>query len=118
MTPPSLIDRLESIPRRELYFFSLYRVLEAAIMAALVFSPLSEMVGQARNAVLGGVVAVVYMVAAVVLLLLGRNERWLVPLVFAGACIDILAATLMTHALPPVAAGIAMSQQGPRAIGQ
>ncbi len=108
MTPPSLIDRLESIPRRELYFFSLYRVLEAAIMAALVFSPLSEMVGQARNGVLGGVVAVVYMVAAVVLLLLGRNERWLVPLVFAGACIDILAATLMTHALPPVAAGIAM----------
>ncbi len=48
------------------------------------------------------------MIAAVILLLIGRNERWLVPLVFGGACIDILAATLATHALPPVAAGIAM----------
>ena len=108
MSPPSLINRLESIPRRELYFFSLYRVLEAAIMAALVFSPVAEMIGEARNATLGGAVAVFYMVAAVVLMFLGRNERWLVPLVFGGACIDILAATLLTHALPSVAAGIAM----------
>jgi len=108
LSPPSLINRLESVPQRELYFFSLYRVLEAAIMAALVFSPISEMIGEARNATLGGAVAVLYMVAAVSLLVLGRNERWLVPLVFGGACIDILAATLMTHALPPVAAGIAM----------
>jgi two-component system sensor histidine kinase PilS (NtrC family) len=108
LSPPSLIDRLDSIPRRELYFFSLYRVLEAAIMAALVFSPAAEMIGDARNATLGGTVAVCYMVAAVTLLALGRNERWLVPLVFGGACIDILAATLLTHALPSVAAGIAM----------
>ena len=108
MAPSSLIDRLESIPRREPYFFSLYRVLEAAIMAALVFSPIAEMIGDARNTVLGGAVAACYMVAAVTLLLLGRNERWLAPLVFGGACIDILAATLITHALPSVAAGIAM----------
>lgn len=108
MSPPSLINRLESIPRRELYFFSLYRVLEAGIVAALVFSPVAGVIGEPRSAALGGAVAVAYMVAAVILLLLGRNERWLLPLVFGGACIDILAATLATHALPSVAAGIAM----------
>jgi two-component system sensor histidine kinase PilS (NtrC family) len=108
LSPSPLIDRFESIPRRELYFFNLYRVLEAGIVAALVFSPLAELIGEARSPALGGAVAVAYMVAAVILLLLGRNERWLVPLVFCGTCIDILAATLATHALPSVAAGIAM----------
>lgn len=104
----SLIDRIESIPRRELYFFALYRVLEAGLMAALVFSPLGELTGPPRDAALGGTVAVAYLVAALALLVLGRNERWLVPLVFTGTCIDILAATLATHALPTVGAGIAM----------
>ncbi|MCA0196836.1 MAG: PAS domain-containing sensor histidine kinase [Proteobacteria bacterium] len=104
----SIIDRFESIPRRELYFFGLFRVLEAGIMAALVFSPLSDLIGAPRNAALGGTVAVAYLVAALVLLLASRRERWLLPLVFGGACIDILAATLATHALPSVAAGIAM----------
>jgi two-component system sensor histidine kinase PilS (NtrC family) len=105
---PSFIDRIESVPRRELYFFGLYRVLEAGIMAALVFSPVASVVGEARNAVLGGTVALLYLVAAAALLVAGRNERWLVPLVFGGACIDIVAATLFTHAMPSVAAGIAM----------
>ncbi|HET6396498.1 MAG TPA: ATP-binding protein [Pseudoxanthomonas sp.] len=108
MPHASLIDRIESIPRRELYFFALYRVLEAGLMAALVFSPLGELTGPPRDAALGGTVAVAYLVAALALLVLGRNERWLVPLVFTGTCIDILAATLATHALPTVGAGIAM----------
>ncbi len=107
MPHASLIDRIQSIPRRELYFFSLYRVLEAGIVAALVFSPLSELVGESRNAALGRGVAVAYMVASV-LLLLWRSERHLSTLVFGGACLDILALTLATHALPEVSAGIAM----------
>src|SRR5690606_10824489 len=104
----SLIQRIESIPTRELYFFALYRVLEAGLVAALVFSPLSEMVGSPRSAALGGTVAVVYLLASLALLAVSRNERWLVPLVFSGTCLDILAATLATHALPSVGAGIAM----------
>jgi len=104
----SLIDRIESIPKRELYFFALYRVLEAGLMAALIYSPLADLVGEARNRVLGGGVAIAYLLAAVSLLVLGRSERWLVPLVFGGTCIDILAATLATHALPAVGAGISM----------
>ncbi|WP_374012160.1 PAS domain-containing sensor histidine kinase [Pseudoxanthomonas koreensis] len=108
MPHASLIQRIESIPTRELYFFALYRVLEAGLVAALVFSPLSEMVGSPRSAALGGTVAVVYLLASLALLAVSRNERWLVPLVFSGTCLDILAATLATHALPSVGAGIAM----------
>ena len=107
MSHPSLIDRIESIPRRELHAFGLYRLLEAGLIAALAFSPLSE-VAKPVDLALAGIVAVGYALAAVVLLVLGRNERWLVPLVFGGACIDIIAATLATHAMPAVGAGIAM----------
>jgi two-component system sensor histidine kinase PilS (NtrC family) len=102
----SLIDRIESIPRRELYFFALYRVLEAGLVAALVFSPLDSLIGPPRDPTLATVVAVTYMVAAGLLLLLGRNERLLQPLVFGGTCLDILAATLSSHALPAAGAGI------------
>ena len=108
MPHASLIDRIESIPRRELYFFALYRVLEAGLVAALAFSPLRELAGEPRSATLAATVATAYLLAALVLLVLGRNERWLLPIVFGGTCIDILAATLATHALPGVGAGIAM----------
>jgi len=107
LSHPSLIDRIESIPRRELYAFGLYRVLEAGLIAALAFSPLSEM-AKPVDLALAGVVAGGYMVASAVLLVLSRNEGWLVPLVFGGACLDIVAAALATHAMPDVGAGIAM----------
>lgn len=108
MSQASLIDRIESIPRRELYFFALYRVLEAGLVAALVFGPLGELVGPPHDHEMGAAVAVTYLVAAALLLALGRDEERLVPLVAAGTCIDILAAILATHALPAVGAGIAM----------
>ena len=105
---PSLIANLESAPGRELYFFSLYRVLEAGILAGLLFSPLSEMLGQPRAPMLGTAVAVAYLVFATLMLLLGRRERWLVPLALVGVCVDIVVAVLITYALPEATAGIAM----------
>ena len=105
---PSLIANLESAPARELYFFSLYRVLEAGILAGLLFSPLSEMLGQPRAPMLGTAVAVGYLLFATVMLLLARRERWLVPLAMVGVCADILVAVLITYALPEATAGIAM----------
>ncbi|MGX9720849.1 sensor histidine kinase [Stenotrophomonas acidaminiphila] len=105
----SLIDRLESIPRRELYFFALYRVLIASLIAALVFSPLSALMSEAHHPVLARAVCVGYLPVALGLLVWGRNERWLQPLVLWGAMTDILAATLLTHALPGASAGISMS---------
>ena len=107
LTQPSLIDRIEYLPRRELQAFGLYRVLEAALIAALALSPLRELAGPA-NLALAGFLAAAYLAAAFVLLALGRSQRPLSLVVLAGALTDIVAATLATHALPGVGAGIAM----------
>ena len=105
---PWRIAHVESAPGRELYFFSLYRVLEAGILAGLLFSPLTEMLGQPRAPMLGTAVAVGYLLFATIMLLLGRKERWLVPLALVGVCVDIVVAVLITYALPEATAGIAM----------
>ena len=69
---PSIIANLESAPARELYFFSLYRTLEAGILAGLLFSPLSGMLGDIRAPELGSAVTMFYLVFAVVMLVLAR----------------------------------------------
>ena len=78
------------------------------ILAGLLFSPLSEMLGQPRAPMLGTAVAVGYLLFATIMLLLGRKERWLVPLALVGVCVDIVVAVLITYALPEATAGIAM----------
>ncbi|MFC6840197.1 sensor histidine kinase [Xanthomonas theicola] len=107
-TSPSLIDRIESIPRRELYFFALYRVLVAGLIVALVFGPLNALVGAPRFPQLATWLAGVYLAVALLLLMWGRNERHLTPIVLCGATVDIAAATLTAHALPAASAGSAM----------
>ena len=57
----SLLSRIESVPRRELYFFALYRLLEAGILAALMFSPLGEVLGEPRHPELGTAVTIGYL---------------------------------------------------------
>ena len=104
----SLLSRIESVPRRELYFFALYRLLEAGILAALMFSPLGEVLGQPRHPELGTAVTIGYLSLALVLFFIGRSVRWLTWIVFASVCIDVIAAALATHAVPGATAGIAM----------
>ncbi|HBK46852.1 MAG TPA: PAS domain-containing sensor histidine kinase [Xanthomonadaceae bacterium] len=99
---------IESAPRRELYFFALFRVLVAGLIAALVFSPLSMLVGDPRYPALARSVAVGYLLLALLLLFWGRNERYMTLIVFACALADIAAAGLITHALPSASAGVAM----------
>jgi len=105
----SLIDRIESIPRRELYFFALYRLLIASVIAGLMFSPLATLVGEPHHPTLAIYVSAAYLLLSLLLLLLGRSERWLRPIVLAGVGLDIIAATLLSHALPGASAGISMS---------
>ncbi|RYZ70526.1 MAG: PAS domain-containing protein, partial [Lysobacteraceae bacterium] len=105
---PSLISHLESAPGRELYFFALYRVLEAGVLAGLMFSPLSGILGELRSPELGVVVTIGYLVFSVLMMLLGRQRRWLVPLVLIGVSVDVLVALLATYAVPQATAGIAM----------
>ncbi len=106
---PSIINRIESIPTRELYFFALYRVLVAALLSALVFGPLTSMVGEAHQPRLAQSVSIAYLLVSAALLIWGRNERWLQRIVFGSVVIDIIAATLLSHALPGASAGISMS---------
>lgn len=109
MTPrQTLIGPIESAPRRELYFFGLYRALEAGILAALVFSPLAGLVGDLRAPGLAAGLAVFYLLFAIVMLLFGRNGPRLVPVVLVGIGADILVAVLATYAIPQATAGVAM----------
>ena len=98
----------QSTPKRELYSLGLYRVLEAATMAALVFTPLGTGSDEILGGTFMGLVATFYLVAACVFLLSTRREEWLIPLVVGGTMLDIAVAGLATHALPQVAGGIAM----------
>jgi two-component system sensor histidine kinase PilS (NtrC family) len=94
--------------RRELYFFSLYRVLEAALLALMLFSPAGALVGEPRYALLGKLTTVAYLVTSVLLLYWAHSRRALRGQVMIGTAIDIAAATLATHALPVAAPGIAL----------
>ncbi len=110
--PPALALALAlaSAPRRELYSLALYRVLEAGILAGLLFSPLSDMLGASGNQspMLATWVTVFYLVFSLAMLILGRNEQHLLPIVMIGACADIAVASLITYALPEAAPGVAM----------
>jgi two-component system sensor histidine kinase PilS (NtrC family) len=103
----------ESLPitdalRRELYFFSLYRVFEAAMLALVLFSPFQFLAGDPRLPLLGRGVSFLYLFAALVLFQWARRGHGLRWQVLIGTTIDIVAATLATHALPEAASGIAL----------
>ena len=103
--PPTADDAL----RRELYFFSLYRVLESALLALMLFSPVGMLVGlQPRFATLATGTTVAYLIAGIGLLLWAQRQRALRAQVMIGTAIDIVAATLAMHALPMASTGIAL----------
>lgn len=104
----SLIGHIRSVPRRELYFFALYRVLAAGMVAALVFSPLGQTLAPPRYPSLAAGVAVAYLVMSAVVLVWGRDEHWLRPIVAGSVLADIVVAVLAIHAIPGAGAGIAM----------
>lgn len=101
---PNVDDAL----RRELYFFSLYRMFEAALLALMLFSPAGALIGEPRYALLGKLTTVSYLGASLVLLYWAHSRRALRGQVMLGTAIDIAAATLATHALPAAAPGIAL----------
>jgi two-component system sensor histidine kinase PilS (NtrC family) len=95
--------------RRELYFFTLYRSLEAALFVFLSFSPLATPWAELRHPGLAKVVAIIYLVTAVALLLTGRERRFgFKRQVGIGLAIDIVAALAMIHAVAGIENGIAL----------
>jgi len=97
----------DSALRRELYFFTLYRVLEAALLALVMFSPAGALIEVPTYPVLGRAVAGCYLLAALLLLASGRRGD-LRTQALVGIGIDILAASLAIHALPVSSSGIAL----------
>ena len=63
-------DSPGDITRRELYFFNLYRCLEAVVYAALVFSPIVKFdLVRLTHPALGQVVALAYLIVALSMLI-------------------------------------------------
>ena len=95
--------------RRESYFFDLYRVLEAALLALMVFGPAGTLIGEARDLLLGQTTALLYLLFAGAMMLHGWRGGAMVPHTVAGVGVDIVVAALATHALATSAGpGIAM----------
>jgi len=93
--------------RRELYFFTLYRVFEAALLCLAVFSPVGGLIEQSRFPMLGKLAAATYLTVAFALLLTGRRGG-IRSQVLMGIAADIAVAIVAIHALPSSSSGIAM----------
>jgi two-component system sensor histidine kinase PilS (NtrC family) len=94
--------------RRELYFFSLYRLFEAALLALMLFSPVGALLGIAEHSRVGQLTTVAYLIAGLALLAWARGQRALRAPVMVGTAIDIGVATLAMPALPLAGPGIAL----------
>src|SRR5690606_16763991 len=88
---PARTDATELALRRELYLFALYRVLEASLLALIVFSPFGGLVGEPRDPFLARAVAIACLPAALALLLASRRDRSsLVWQACVGVGVDII----------------------------
>ena len=88
------------ITRRELYFFNLYRCLEAVVYTTLVFSPYAVDWVHVAWPLLGQAAAAVYLVAAISLLIgTDRLRTNLVGSISTSLLLDIVAASLVLVAL-------------------
>ncbi|MFN3842504.1 MAG: sensor histidine kinase [Rehaibacterium terrae] len=99
----------ESALRRELYFFTLYRILEAGILAFLAFSPFGAAFTELRHPLLAQTAAVVYLLLSSALLLAGRVPRFdLRRQVMAGLGLDLVAAAIALNSLTGLEAGVSL----------
>ncbi|SKA08029.1 sensor histidine kinase [Novilysobacter spongiicola] len=101
------LDDADTALRRELYFFTLYRLLEAAMLVLVLFGPVADLIGPPRHDLLARVVAVSYFVFAAALFALGRRGE-LRTQALAGVAVDLVAGILAIHAIPAAGAGIAL----------
>ena len=93
--------------RRELYFFTLYRVFEAVLLVFVLFGPLPDLAGDARHPVFARGLSLAYLVVSVVLFLVGGRGDVRIHTV-VGVAVDLLLGTLAIHALPASGASIAL----------
>src|SRR5690606_10163519 len=100
-------DDADSALRRELYFYTLYRLLEASMLVLVLFGPVADMIEPPRHDLLARVVALSYLFLAAILFTFGRRGD-LRGQAFAGICCDLLFGILAIHAIPVAGTGIAL----------
>ncbi|RYF99535.1 MAG: PAS domain-containing sensor histidine kinase, partial [Caulobacteraceae bacterium] len=106
--PASTANPSQAVIRRELHFFTLYRVLESALLCLTVFSPVGALLGGTpRHPLLAMIVAVAYLLLACGLFFLRRRGK-VQAMALLGIAVDITASLLAMHALPSAGSGIAM----------
>jgi len=105
---PQLPTGIEAAHRREVYFFSLYRVLQATLLVLVVFGPFNA-VFDLHEPLLARVVAVVYLLAAAMFMLLGKRTRLTLPAQVAVAlAIDISVALMAKYAIGGIETGVSL----------
>lgn len=93
---------------RDLYFYSLYRVLEAGLLVLILFGPISELVPEPAHPLLGKATGVAYLALAPVLLTWAMRKVALRWQVLVGIVVDVSVAMLAIHAIPAAASGVAL----------
>lgn len=93
--------------RRELYFFTLYRLLEASMLLLVLFGPIVEPLPEPRHGVLAPSLAIAYMFVALLLFVFGRKGD-LRSSTLAGISTDLVFGILAIHAIPVAGTGIAL----------
>ncbi|MGQ0799387.1 MAG: PAS domain-containing sensor histidine kinase, partial [Pseudomarimonas sp.] len=100
LTPSTALPTgLEAAHRRELYFFTLYRVLQAAMLVLATHGPFDGLVNLTHPLVARWL-SLVYLLLAVVFLLMGRRSKWPLPAQVAMALgVDIAVALLAKYSI-------------------
>ncbi|BAV96578.1 sensor histidine kinase [Lysobacter enzymogenes] len=97
----------DSALRRELYFFTLYRLLEAALLVLFLFGPVDNLIAEPRHDLFARSLSLSYLFIAGLLFVFGRRGD-LRAHVFAGIACDLFFGVLSIHALPGAGTGIAL----------
>ncbi len=93
--------------RRELYFFTLYRLLEAALLVFFLFGPATELVEPLRHALGARSVALAYLFIAALLFAFGKRGE-LRSQTLTGIGADLFFGLLAIHTMPMAGTGIAL----------
>lgn len=93
---------------RDLYFYSLYRVLEAGLLVLILYGPISELVPPPTYPLLGEATGLTYVAIAPLLLSWAIRKVALRWQVLVGIVVDVTVATLAIHAIPAAASGVAL----------
>lgn len=93
--------------RRELYFFTLYRLFEAALLVFFLFGPISGLIEPIRSDLFASAVALSYLFIAALLFVFGRRGE-LRAQAMTGIAADLFFGFLAMHAMPGADTGIAL----------